>query len=85
MVLNILVWIIFGSLIALFASKYSSSSEQETTSLMVLGMVGAVVGGLIGLLVVDYANSSISIVALAAALFSSIALIHFYKNINPLT
>lgn len=85
MIFNAFVWVVFGSLTGFLASRAVRSGEDQTAPLLVLGIVGALVGGATGMILGTQSDPSINVMALFAALLGALALISLYKNISPQT
>lgn len=81
--LNIFVWVLFGSMTGFLASRFIRRGEVQTAPLMVLGVIGAVVGGALGMIIGAQANPSPNLISIIVSLFGAVALVGIYKNISP--
>ncbi len=81
MLVNLLIWVLFGAIAGFIAARLMG----QPTSLLgdvVLGIVGAVVGGFIaGLLGIDY-NAGFSIGSLLVAIAGAILVIFLVRRIR---
>lgn len=83
MFLSIVVWLAFGLLTGFSAMSlvYKGDSKQ-LVPLIILGVVGALVGGLFGQIMADGKSHFNSITPIVSFL-GAVVLISFYKNISP--
>ena len=82
MVINILVWLLFGLLAACLAAYFLSSEGEQIASFLVLGIVGALVGGAVGSIVSSTNPGSLNILGIFLALAGSALLITSFAPIS---
>jgi uncharacterized membrane protein YeaQ/YmgE (transglycosylase-associated protein family) len=85
MIGNVLVWIVFGALAGWIASMISRTDEQNDVIQLkdiLMGIIGALVGGLIVQTVADSAGG-LNVAGLLVAVFGAAILIGLYKTITP--
>ena len=81
MLVNILVWILFGAVAGWIASKLMGSANSLLTNI-ILGIIGSVVGGFVaGLLGID-ANAGFNIVSLIIAVAGACIVIFLARLIR---
>ena len=80
--MNIIVWIIFGALVGWIASKImNTDAEQGFIANIVVGVIGAFIGGFVMQLLGGSGVTGFNISSLLAALLGSVILLGVYKAI----
>lgn len=84
MIGNVLAWIIFGALAGWIASIVSRTNERGGLQIraILLGIVGALLGGLLVQVIAHTTTNSFNIAGLLVAIFVAAALIGLYKTLD---
>lgn len=81
--MNIVSWIIFGVITGISAHMLDSSAERGgLLGTILLGVLGALVGGLLANVVVGTTLSGFNLVSFALAIFGSLILLFIQKMVR---
>jgi uncharacterized membrane protein YeaQ/YmgE (transglycosylase-associated protein family) len=82
MILSVTLWFLFGVAIGLLVAFIAYKNSKDIGSLVLLGIIGALVGGSFGQ-ILNNSQPGFNFVALIIATLGAIVLIGWYKNISP--
>ncbi len=83
MIMNIILWVLFGALVGWIASLImGTNSEQGPMANIIVGIVGAFIGGVLGRLLGGSGVSGFNLGSLLLAVLGSVILIFFIRLFN---
>lgn len=83
MFIDVILWFIFGVLVGLFATlKLYKGDSRQLITLLLLGIIGALVGGVFGQML-SSGHANFNVLPVLISITGAIILIGFYKNISP--
>lgn len=82
MLLGIILWFLLGILTGLIFSLTLYRSGKQTMALIVLGVIGALIGGAFSQML-SQAQTSFNIATVFISTLGALLLIVFYRNISP--
>lgn len=83
MIMNIILWVLFGALVGWVASLImKTDSEQSATGNIIVGIVGAFLGGAIARLFGGSGVTGFNFVSLLVAIFGAVILLFFIRMLS---
>lgn len=82
MITSIMIWFIFGAIVGAVTSLVLYKGDKNITASIVLGIIGALIGGALGQILVS-GEQAMGLFPLFLSCVGALALIGLYRNISP--
>jgi uncharacterized membrane protein YeaQ/YmgE (transglycosylase-associated protein family) len=83
MILNLILWIIFGALAGWIASMImNTNAEQGSVANIIVGIIGALIGGWVARAVTGHDYSTFSLAGLIVAIIGAVILLAVLKALG---